>query len=229
MGLLDRFLKDAAKKIGESLENGAGGLLNELSGRAADTAEGVLSPETEESAEVSALLATGELPAKPPELRKELFYDGGNGDIEIEYSFMLSGDFVLGDCGAAEADYYAEYRPTDEQCDGGEIPCFCVMNAAEAPIHEMIERYKHGGTPKDAYLFERVSDFGEKVYFRTSARFYQSVYYFYAIDRGLTWKNCYIGVIYGENARGTALEKKLMYAVDEAVRTYRETILKEER
>ncbi|MDE7234002.1 MAG: hypothetical protein K2N29_02975, partial [Ruminiclostridium sp.] len=89
--------------------------------------------------------------------------------------------------------------------------------------------YKHGGTPKDVYLFERVSDFGEKVYFRASARFYQSVYYFYAIDRGLTWKNCYIGVTYGENARGTALEKKLMNTVDEAVGTYRETILKEDR
>ena len=228
MGLLDRFLKDAAKKIGESLENGAGGLLNELSGRTADTVSGVPVPEAEEPGEVSALLATGELPAKPSELRKELFYDGGNGDIEIEYSFMLSEDFVLGDCGAAEVDYYAEYHPTDERCDGEEIPCFCVMNAAEAPIHEMIERYKHGGTPKDVYLFERVSDFGEKIYFRVSARFYQSVYYFYAIDRGLTWKNCYIGVTYGENVRGTALEKKLMCAVDEAVRTYRETILKQE-
>ncbi len=228
MGLFDRFLKDTAKKIGESLENGAGGLLNELAGRAAEPADGAPAPEAEVPAEVSALVATGELPAKPSELRKELFYDGGDGDIEIEYSFMLSGDFIFGDCGAAEVDYYAEYRPTDEKYDG-EIPCFCVVNAAEKPIHEMIERYKHGGTPKDVYLFERVSDFGEKVYFRVSAPFCQSVYYFYAIDRGLTWKNCYIGVTYGENARGTALEKKLMCAVDEAVRTYRETVHKEEQ
>lgn len=228
MGLLDRFLKDTAKKIGESLENGAG-LLNELAGRAADAVDGDPSPEPEQPGKVPALLATGELPAKPSELRKEMFYDGGDGDIGIEYSFMLSGDFIFGNCGAAEVDYYAEYCPTGERLDDEEIPCFCVVNAAEKPIHEMIERYKHGGTPKDVYLFERLSDFGKKVYFRASAPFCQSVYYFYAIDRGLTWKNCYIGVTYGEYARGTALEKKLMNAVDEAVRTYSETIFKEER
>lgn len=223
MGLLDRFLKGAAKKIGESLDNGAGGIANELAERAADALEG---DRAEPPAEASALLATGELPAKPSELRKDMFYDGGDGDIGIEYTFQLSGDFIFGDCGAAEVDYYAEYHPTGENY-GGEIPCFCVVNAAEKPIHEMIERYKHGGTPKDVYLFERVSDIGKKVYFRVSAPFYQNVYYFYAIDRGLTWKNCYIGVTYGEYARGTALEKKLMNAVDEAVRTYSETIFKE--
>lgn len=228
MGLLDRFLKDAAKKIGESLENGAGELLNEFSGHSSKPAEETVAPAAEEPVTESALLATGALPEKPSELRKDLFYDGGEGEIEIEFSFLLSGDFVFGDCGAAEVDYYAEYRPTDEKYDE-EIPCFCVVNAAEKPIHEMIERYKHGGTPKDVYLFERVSDFGEKVYFRANAPFYQNVYYFYAIDRGLTWKNCYIGVTYGENARGTALEKKLMRAVDEAVKTYRETVHKEEQ
>lgn len=193
--------------------------MNALSERPAEAAGGVSGSE-----KASALLATGELPAKPSELRREMFYDGEDAETEVEYSFLLSGDFVAGDCGAAEVDYYAEYRPTDDRFEGETAPRFCIVNAAEKPVYEMIARYKHGGEPADAYLFERVSGFGGKIYFRACARFGESVYYFYAIDRGLLWKNCYIGVVYGENVRGTALEKKLMRAADEAAETYRETV-----
>lgn len=39
------------------------------------------------------------------------------------------------------------------------------------------------------------------------------------------WENSYIGVNYSPLLAGTALEAKLMAAVDEAAATYKETIL----
>ena len=89
----------------------------------------------------------------------------------------------------------------------------------------MIEEYKHGSTPKGVLSFERVENMGEKVYFKASV--YDRggrILCFYAMDRGSTYTNNYIGIIYNDDLIGTPLEKKLMSELDEAVISYREEI-----
>lgn len=44
-------------------------------------------------------------PAKPSRRITDTFYDGNDAEITVEYSFMLSGDFVESDRSAGEVDY----------------------------------------------------------------------------------------------------------------------------
>ena len=166
-------------------------------------------------------------PPKPSREVKETLYDDDNGqDIQIEYSFMLSKDFVDSETNAGEIDYVAVYAPDceDEFCpyDIG-MSAFIVSSAPENEIYDMIEKYKHSGVPDNVYSFERVSDMGGRVYFRACALVRGYLYYFYAMDRGNTYNNNYIGVMYEKTLHGTALEKKIMSEVDEAVRSYKES------
>ena len=158
----------------------------------------------------------------------DLLYDDDNGkDVRIEYSFMLSKDFVDSATNAGEIDYVAVYAPDceDEFCpyDIG-MSAFIVSSAPENEIYEMIDKYKHSGTPDGVYSFERVDDMGSKVYFRACTVVRGSVYYFYAMDRGISYINNYIGVMYEKELHGTALEKKMMSEVDVAVRSYKESL-----
>lgn len=167
-------------------------------------------------------------PPKPSREVKDTLYDDDNGkDVQIEYSFMLSKDFVDSATNAGEIDYVAVYAPDCEYefCpyDIG-MSAFIVSSAPENEIYDMIDKYKHSGAPNDVYSFEKVSDMGSKVYFRACAVVRGSVYYFYAMDRGISYNNNYIGVMYEKTLHGTALEKKMMSEVDEAVRSYKESL-----
>lgn len=178
------------------------------------------------------LLTSGNNPPKPSRAQSDSFLDTdeNGGDVEYEYSFMLSGDFLQFESHAMEVDYSAVYEPySDGEYGDYEVckPVFMIMNAAEENIYNMIERYKREGTPLNAYSFERVKNLGEKVYFKAAVEHHGEILYFYALDRGTIWENCYIGVTYGKNAVGTALERKLKACVDEAAETYRETVAAE--
>lgn len=177
------------------------------------------------------LIASASNAAKPPRLQSDTFFDtdeNGN-DVEYEFSFMLSGDFLQFESHAMEVDYSAVYEPYSEEeygdYDIGK-PVFMIVNAAEKDIYDMIDTYKHEGTPQNAYSFERVGNLGSKIYFKATVDYHGEILYFYALDRGSMWENCYIGVSYGKNAAGTALEKKLKACLDETVATYKETIVK---
>ncbi|MCM1487402.1 MAG: hypothetical protein NC203_03455, partial [Firmicutes bacterium] len=165
----------------------------------------------------------------PPKASREVrgvLYDDDNGkDVSIEYSLMLSKDFVESKTNAGEIDYLAVYAPQcdDEFCayDLGQAD-FMISSAPENEIYYMIEEFKHSGVPDGVYSFERVDDMGSRVYFKACAFIRGLVFYFYAIDRGITYNNNYIGISYDEKLRGSALEKKLMGELDEAVRSYKE-------
>lgn len=168
------------------------------------------------------------LPAKPSRLVEETFYDNdeNENEIEIKYSFMLSGDFIRFDSGAAEIDYSAQYEPdsNDDYTEyDGNKPAFSVVNGAEDYIYDMIERFKSSGTVPDAYEFRSINQ--GKLYFKAKIKFHNKVLYMYALDRGNMWKNNYIGVEYNPNLMGTPLEQKLIAAVDETVSSYREEII----
>jgi len=165
-------------------------------------------------------------PAKPSRRITDTFYDGDDAEITVEYSFMLSGDFVESDCGAGEVDYIAVYAPecTDDYADfENSDPIFVVMNAPEKEIYDLIESYKKGAAVT-ACETTRVSLPNSRIYFKAQLTHRSKITYFYALDRGEIWKNCYIGVKYPPNAAGTPLEAKLKAAVDEAAATYTETI-----
>lgn len=165
-------------------------------------------------------------PAKPSRKITDTFYDGDNAEITVEYSFMLSGDFVESDCGAGEVDYIAVYAPecTDDYADfENSDPIFVVMSAPESEIYDLIENYKNGASIT-ACEITKVSLPNSKIYFKTQLAHRNQITYFYALDRGEIWKNCYIGVKYPPYVAGTPLEAKLKAAVDEAVATYTETI-----
>lgn len=165
-------------------------------------------------------------PAKPSRKVTAEFYDGENADITVEYSFMLSGDFVETESAACEVDYAAVYAPecTDDYAEYEfSNPVFVVMSAAENEIYDIIDRYKNGAADSSCEI-TRVSLPNKRIYFKAKLAHRGEITYFYALDRGRIWNNCYIGVNYPPSAAGTPLEAKLTAAVDEAVATYTETI-----
>lgn len=239
MGLFNSLFKEVTKKIDDAFEktNGAIGEVTELVNKAGQVKDKTINQEPLRSKPVAQsvsvsekmqnIIDTGNRLPKPSRCVSESFYDGEDSDIEIEFSFMLSGDFLTDSSGAGEIDYCAVYEPDSDDDHASETfdsdkPYFIITNAAENEIYELIEKYKHEGTPSSVYSFERVGDLGEKIYFRATTKLREDVLYFYAIDRGLLWENNYIGVLYPYAVRGTELEKKLMAIVDEAVHSYNE-------
>lgn len=165
-------------------------------------------------------------PAKPSRKVTDCFYDGEDSETTVEYSFMLSGDFVETDSGACEIDYAAVYAPESSD-DYAEYdpskPSFVVMNAAEKEIYDIIENFKKGAAVNSCNI-TRISLPNRRIYFKAKLSHRNVITYFYALDRGEIWKNCYIGVNYPPAVQGTPLESKLQAIVDEAAATYTETI-----
>lgn len=239
MGLFNSLFKEVTKKIDDAFEktNGAIGEVTEFVNKAGEVKNKTINQETlrskpaaqnvSVSGKMQNIIDTGKRPPKSSRCVKETFYDGEDADIEIEFSFMLSGDFLTDSTNAGEIDYCAAYEPDSDDDYASEAfdsdkPYFIITNAAENEIYELIEKYKNEGTPSNVYSFERVGDLGEKIYFRATTKLREDVLYFYAIDRGLLWENNYIGVLYPYAVRGTELEKKLMTIVDEAAHSYNE-------
>lgn len=167
-------------------------------------------------------------PPKASREIKETLYDNDNGKyVDIEYSFLLSGDFVDSYTNAGEIDYLAVYAP---ECEEEFCPydigssAFIVSSAPENEIYDIIDKYKYSGTPDGVYSFERVSGISPNVYFRACTLVRGLVLYFYAIDRGLSYTKNYIGVMYDPKLRNTPLEQKMMKEVDEAVESYKENV-----
>ncbi|WP_124098038.1 hypothetical protein [Ruminococcus sp. Marseille-P6503] len=239
MGLFDKILKSAAKAIDDAVDkNGNTGTVPSLSkmmdnalGMKDKAVGGSSAPAENKSARTpERILESGTAAAKPSRLVNEIFYDGDDTVIELKYTFMLSGDFLPFRSGAGEVDYSALYLPYSSEEHGdneydSSLPCFCIVSAPENEIYDMIESCRNGSVPDQAFMFLKVSDLGEKIYFKAKVKLRGNILYFYALDRGMSWENNYIGVSYKPDVMGTPLEKKLMAAVDEAAATYKETIL----
>lgn len=164
--------------------------------------------------------------AKPSRRVTECFYDGDDAEITVEYSFMLSGDFVNSDSGAGEVDYCAVYAPecTDDYAEyEPSTPVFLIMNAPEKEIYDIIDNYKEGKVISSCEI-TKVSLPNSRIFFKAKLAHRGVITYFYALDRGKIWKNCYIGVNYPPSVAGTPLEAKLTAIVDEVAATYTETI-----
>lgn len=229
MSFFDSILKSAAKALDSTASQkcvSAG--MSELLDKAEEMKNRALSGQTPQNAAPKAS-APVKAP-KPVRLVNDTYYDDDeNGEqIEVEYSFMLSGDFLPFDSGAGEIDYSAVYEPDIDDEEYGEYapekPAFIIANAADDKIYDMIDNFKNGEAPSGLYLFEPVSDKGSKVYFRAKTDHFGKVLYFYGMDRGMLWENTYIGVEYPKNIMNTPLEARLISEVDSAVSSYREII-----
>ncbi len=190
------------------------------------------------------ILASGEHPAKPSAAYES--FEGGSyfaedetgASINVGISFMHSGDFIsVGDCGAGELDDVLLYAPQYDDSeklysDGDSVsrlldnaPRIEIVSAPEDDIYEATEAYKATKTPfAEAMMFLPV-DKGLFLYKAKYRNKHGEIVYFYAFDRKNTWDNCYIGAKYSPDIMGTALENKLIAAVDEIVSTYKEEII----
>lgn len=228
MSFFDSILKSAAKALDSAAsQKGASAGMSELLNKAEEMKNRAMSGQAPQN---TAPKASAPVKApKPARLIKDTFFDDDeNGEqIEVEYSFMLSGDFLIFYSNAGEIDYSAVYEP-DVDDEYGEYdsnkPVFIVANAAENYIYDMVDNFKNGKSPSGTYLFEPVSDKGNKVYFRAKTDHFGKILYFYGMDRGRLWENTYIGVEYPKNNMNTPLETRLISEVDSAVSSYREKI-----
>ena len=150
----------------------------------------------------------------------------------MKITFDLSGDF-LETCG--DVHYLASYLPTidddyDSDYSDSNTPLFGVYDADEEIIYNMAEKFDNGGVPDDAMMFLPIHDMDPRVRFKAKIENRGVVKYFYycrLYDYIPNSKTCF-SVSYPKNVVGTPLEKKLMAAVDETVRTMKREVLEVE-
>lgn len=172
------------------------------------------------------VLATGNVPAKPSRKVDFEIYDGEDGEIRTKVTFDLSGDFLDTD---GDICYIASYLPNinDDDYDSGysddNTPLFGVVDAPDNKIYELIKKVENGGVPDDALMYLPVNDMGPYVCFKAKVEDRgRATYFYYCPLYEHCDLKCQFGVSYNSDSFGTPLEKKLMAAVDEAVRTNEE-------
>lgn len=162
------------------------------------------------------VIESGNKPSKPSVLREHTFFDG---DSEIKMTFKLSGDFIEFDSHAdSEATY--QYEP-DSSADFTEynenLPYF-MLNFENA-VYNTVKAYKKNGTAGTE--FRKIEN--GKMLFRTKINYFGQVMVMYGFDRGNSWENNGLCMVYNHDVEGTPLEAKLIAALDEAAMTYTET------
>lgn len=178
------------------------------------------------------VLATGNVPAKPSRKVDFEIYDGEDGEIRTKVTFDLSGDFLDTD---GDICYIASYLPNinDDDYDSGysddNTPLFGVVDAPDNKIYELIKKVENGGVPDDALMYLPVNDMGPYVCFKAKVEDRgRATYFYYCPLYEHCDLKCQFGVSYNSDSFGTPLEKKLMAAVDEAVRTMKREVLEVE-
>ena len=164
------------------------------------------------------ILESGSIPAKTSVLRQETFFDGEDAEEEWSYQFLLSGDFVEFNS-HAEPEACHQYEPYLEADFTGydpKLPTFMLSD--EDMVWDAVETFKKTGTVGTDC---RPVNAG-KMLFRTKIPYYDQVMTFYGFDRGNSWENFGMCMVYNRDVEGTPLEAKLLAALDEAAASYRE-------
>lgn len=168
------------------------------------------------------ILMSGNIPAKPS-VPVEKITVGGAKCKEYRMSYMLSQDFVEYDSRSKLVPAY-QYEP-DYRFTGGNAfteskegyPKLAFGPVAE--VYMGVEKFlKHRTKFGKAF---RVSD-NRNFLFSTKIDFNGGILYLYAFSEKTIWSHEMIGVLYHPDVQGTTLERKLMAALDEVVRTYQE-------
>ena len=162
-------------------------------------------------------------PAKPSVCYSDTFYDGEEVETEVEYSFMISGDFVWRKNNAAEVDALFVYAPDgaeNEKVDFNNTP-YIFVSGGDDTIYMLVEEFKEKGTVDG--LIEKYEN--RQALFKCRTDYYGQVMVLYGMDRGTIWENSGIALVYNKSVEGTPLEEKLIKILDEAAETYTEKIV----
>lgn len=231
------FAEDPEREIARTAENAAHYAADRAVHTAVNKAENAVADKIEDALGQNTVTSGSQtdpssiqqrMPMKPSREIKGIIYDTApNGsDAEIPYSFRLSGDFVESESHAAECDQLYGYAPEwtedfigdDEIVNGGK-PYFFI-SCGDDKVYKAVESFKKTGSIPGAMYFERVN--GSQMLFKAKIAYFDSVMYFYGCDRGYSWKNTGICVVYKKKYAGTAAEANLIAAVDEAAMSYTE-------
>ncbi|MDE6592341.1 MAG: hypothetical protein K2K57_04670 [Oscillospiraceae bacterium] len=141
----------------------------------------------------------------------------GDKEYDVEYSFMISSDFVQMKSHAAEADLVLVYSPDNPEPEGIDMP-YIFVSTGDGRVFELGEKFRETG--KTEGFIQKLSE--GKFRFKCLADYYGDIIYLYGGDLGKTWESCGIGVVYPKALKGTPTEKILHSALDYAVNTYEE-------
>lgn len=158
-------------------------------------------------------------PAKPSVCYSGTFHN----DEEIEYSFMISGDFVNVKSHAMEIDTAFIYEP---EANGTNVKVdfnkpYIFTSAGDETVYLLVEEFKETGTVDG--LIEKYEN--RQILFKCKTDYYGQTMVLYGMDRGTIWENCGIALVYNKDIEGTPLEEKLIKILDEAAETYTENII----
>lgn len=174
------------------------------------------------------VLDTASIPAKPSRKIEFEVFDGENAEIRVKVTFNLSGDFLET---AGDVHYLASYLPTidddyDADYSDSNTPLFGVLDVDDEIIYNMAEKFDKGGVPENAMMFLPVNDMGPRSRFKAKVEDRgRATYFYYCPLYEHCDLKCQFGVSYNSDSFGTPLEKKLMAAVDEAVRTMKREVV----
>ena len=159
------------------------------------------------------ILSSASVPAKPSLLRKDTFHDYNEDKQEYSVEFMLSGDFIEFNS-HAEPEMCHQYEPfSDEDFTGYDTHLPYLMLAPEEDcIFDIPEEDKipvHLG----------------KAVYKAKIPYYQQIMVFYGFEENTIISQVGLAgmaMVYHQDVEGTPLERKLLSALEEAVRTYQE-------
>lgn len=225
MGFLDTLKKiagAAAKEIGEAAKEAAQSVSENKSGASAaqNTAKSASAQTKKTPAET---IASGNNPAKPSVEFKTEFFGGETGDAMFDVRFMLSGDFVEFNS-HCEVEPAFQYEPDSTAAENNlytgyesNLPHIGIGPCDE--IYDAVEEFEETGELPDGD-YEKCDS--EYFAFRCSFDAHGLKYYAYAFKSGTTREKEMLSLDYLPDVCGTALEKKLKAALDEAASTYSE-------
>lgn len=154
------------------------------------------------------------------------FYDSdaSGNEYNVAYSFMATEDFEEADSGALEIDMVLGFHGNcDDMLDMSYCPPHIIFcNAPEAQVMNPVKKCLAGESSDNVMMFMRVTDVPMAVC-KAKVKAFGQIYYLYSVKRGFSENEQYIAACYGTDAVGTALEQRLIDAVDNIVRTYKET------
>ena len=161
-------------------------------------------------------------PAKPSVEVRETFFDDDN---EVEFTFMLSGDFVQFKSHAMEIDTAFTYEPdlnSSEMLGKPDLnKPYIFTSMGDGAVYELVEKFKEKGTVNG--LIQKFEN--SRLLFKCKTDYYGQVMVLYGMDRGTIWENCGIALGYNKAIVGTPLEEKLIKILDEAAETYTEKVV----
>ncbi len=163
------------------------------------------------------ILESASVPAKPSLLRKDIFYDWHENEQEYSVEFMLSSDFIEFNSHAEPAMCH-QYEPfSDEDFTGYDTHLPYLMLAPEEDcIFEIPEE-------------DRIPVHIGKAVYKAKIPYYQQIMTFYGFEENTIISQTGLvgmGMVYNKDTENTPLETKLLSALEEAVRTYKEIKIK---